>query len=99
MQTLRNTFTVVAVLHLFGCSSNKPYEKPITKYFEDKMKVVPILREITVDTSATMISFESYWSNRVTELKADLTRDYEKQYVDTKETCEKRAKQDKERAR
>lgn len=87
------------ILFLWSCAPDKPYEQQITRYFANEAKVIPIINEIKVDTSATMESYADYWKNRINELKVDLKTGYEKKYIDDKETYERRAKQNEERAK
>lgn len=87
----------ILTIFLWNCSGEKPYEDIITKHFESEVKVVPVIEDIKVDTSASMESFHSYWTERVEELKIDLKKDYEKRYLEEKDRYEKRKSELEER--
>lgn len=60
------------------------------------MKVVPIITDITMDTTAHMESYSNYWTKRIEELKVDLKKQYQDRYLSEKKTYDERVAKNEE---
>jgi len=86
MNRSKHICILLLIFLLMGCSS-EPYEEQLTKFFEVNAKVVPIIEEVTIDSTATLESYKDYWkmeiANRREKSKKNAAESYEfwkKQY-------------------
>lgn len=95
---MKNLLVAFAGLLIFSCSS-KPFEKEIVQYFEQEVKIVPIIVEIKIDSTASMISYQEFWKDKIKENRESNKEFYEKQYLLWKDRLEERKEVIKENFR
>lgn len=88
MNKLRTLTLIICISTLWSCSE-QPYEKEISNYFQENAKVVPIIDEIKIDTTALMESYKDYWTQRIDERKQYLISNLERDYNYAKEDFER----------
>lgn len=87
------------LLLFFGCSS-KPHEDKIIQHFETNAKVVPIIEEIKIDSTAMMKDYKNYWQELDGKIKNGMRNYYneqieyhEKELVQIREKMKKQKKE------
>ena len=88
MNKVRSLIFLISTLTIWSCSE-QPYEKVISNYFQENAKVVPIIEEIKVDTTASMESYKGYWTKRIEERKQFLISSLERENKYAKEGYER----------
>ena len=78
------TLLLFSCISTLWCCSEQPYEKEISNYFQDNAKVVPIIEEIKIDSTAIMESYKDYWTKRANERKESLINNLERDYTYSK---------------